>query len=202
MSKFIAPCVAVPGECPPTGDRWLHEAKLDGFRLQIVKDGDDVTLFSRTGKDFTQRFQSVAIAARKLESTKAILDAEVVVLNNNGLPDFSALVNSCLAGIVVYCFDALTHDGEDLRPLPLVQRRQHLVRLVDSDSLLRHTQTFEDPIALFAACDALGIEGVVSKLKDAPYRSGTFSGWIKSKTPTWRAANRERYKLFHKPLPD
>jgi bifunctional non-homologous end joining protein LigD len=186
---------------PPTGDRWLHEPKLDGFRLQIVKDGNTVTLYSRTGKDFTRRFQTVAIAAQNLEAASAILDAEVVVLDDNGMADFSALIKGSAAGIVVYCFDALAHNGIDLRPLDLIERRQHLLRLVDSDSVLRHTQTFDDPMALFSACDALGVEGVVSKLKDAPYRSGRFSGWIKCKTPAWQAANRERHQLFHKTLP-
>jgi bifunctional non-homologous end joining protein LigD len=91
-------------------------------------------------------------------------------------------------------------DGEDLRPLPLVERRAILQDLLRSKraSTLRFSEEFLDPIALLSAAEGMGLEGVVSKRRDQPYKSGESKGWIKVKTATWREENRDRFEMFEK----
>jgi bifunctional non-homologous end joining protein LigD len=100
----------------------------------------------------------------------------------------------------VYCFDLLELNGRDLREQPLAQRRVRLQALLAraKSDLLRFSDSFPDANALLAECSRRGLEGIVSKRKDAPYRSGLRFGWVKVKTSTWRAANRERWRLFEK----
>jgi bifunctional non-homologous end joining protein LigD len=100
---------------------------------------------------------------------------------------------------VIWLFDLLELDGRDFRALPLGQRRQRLedlLRLQPPGSPFRYSESFDDPAALLAAADRLGLEGIVSKRLDAPYRSGHRPEWVKVKTETWRKANRERWRLF------
>jgi bifunctional non-homologous end joining protein LigD len=100
----------------------------------------------------------------------------------------------------VYCFDLLELNGRDLREQPLVQRRARLQALLARAkcNLIRFSESFPDAGVLLAECARLGLEGIVAKRKDAPYRSGSRSGWIKVKTPEWKAANQYRTKLFEK----
>ena len=100
---------------PPTGPDWLHEVKFDGFRIQIHKAGDEVRLYSRNGKDFTDRFPAVAAAALGLGAKKAVLDGELVVCDGSDRPDFYALLGRRLSGLCVWCFDLLSLNGRDLR---------------------------------------------------------------------------------------
>jgi bifunctional non-homologous end joining protein LigD len=102
----------------------------------------------------------------------------------------------------VYCFDLLELNGRDLREQPLVQRRARLQALLARAkcNLIRFSDSFPDATALLSECSRRGLEGIVAKRKDAPYRSGTRSGWIKVKTSEWRAANQYRAKLFEKGL--
>jgi bifunctional non-homologous end joining protein LigD len=91
---FISPCSPVPTKVPPAGDAWLHEPKLDGYRLQIVKDSRHARLYSRRGPDWTERLETIAAALQGLACRSAIIDAEIVLRDSSGRPDFRGLHRS------------------------------------------------------------------------------------------------------------
>ena len=191
MSAFIQPSLAVQKFAPPTSKGWLHELKFDGFRVQLHT-GSEPVIYSRNGSDFTKRFRSLVPHLEALPP--AIIDAELVACDGNDKPDFRALMfgswNLCL-----WCFDLLS---PAVRPFPLITRRHHLKRLLKGQEVLRLSETFGDPTKLLQACEDMGLEGIVSKKADQPYKSGKNVGWIKVKTTAWRAANADRYELFEK----
>jgi bifunctional non-homologous end joining protein LigD len=183
---FVPPqlCVLVP--TPPRGEGWVHELKLDGYRIQLIVTPDHTAhLKTRTGLDWTTRFPAIAQAARDLPT--AVIDGEAVALDENGQPDFATL-QAALAGenkapLAYYAFDLLREGGEDLRPLPLAERKARLRRLLPADSpMLRYLDHFAHPgEAVLASACRLAMEGVVSKRLDAPYASGRAGTWQKSK---------------------
>ena len=185
---------------PPSGPDWLHEIKFDGFRIQLHKSGDEVRLFSRNGKDFTDRFPGIRDALAALPAGGAIIDGEIVAHDEKGKPDFYTLVRRRASGVRVWCFDLLGLGGHDLRPLPLEQRKERLASLLSrfDDDRLRLSESFDYGQKLLAAAALMNLEGIVSKRRAAPYVEGAACGWIKVKTQEWREANRERYKLFKK----
>jgi bifunctional non-homologous end joining protein LigD len=126
-----------------------------------------------------------------------IIDGELIAAGAYGEPDFLALLRG-KAPVCVYAFDFLELDGLDLREDPLEKRRARLKRVLarSKGKLLRFSDSFSDAGVLLAECARLGLEGVVCKRKDAPYRSGLRAGWVKVKTEQWKAANRYRAKLF------
>jgi bifunctional non-homologous end joining protein LigD len=189
MPDFIEPQLALLVERPPADTGWAHEIKLDGYRLQLrVQDGHAV-LKTRKGLDWTAKFGSIATAAQDLPD--CILDGEAVALNSKGEPDFSALQAALSEGrgdaLVFFVFDLLFADGEDLRGLPLAERKRRLEEMLDSQSrkttahirYLEHLETSGSAI-LESACEA-SLEGIVSKRLDAPYRSGRTGSWQKAK---------------------
>jgi len=192
MPGFIAPALATLRSAPPAGEDWLHEVKFDGYRMMAhVADGK-VRLFTRSGLDWTRRFGSEIVEAlASLDCGQAIIDGEAVVLGDDGVSSFSALQAALSANrterMFLYVFDLLHLDGEDLRREPLVERKHRLAELLgegafDAGSPLRYSEHFSEPGAtmLSHAC-RMGLEGVVSKRADAPYRSGRTLDWIKSK---------------------
>ena len=188
---FIVPSQAVLKTAPPTSKGWLHEIKFDGFRAQ-VHTGPNPVIYSRNGSDFTKRFRSLVPMLQGLPP--AIVDAELVACDGNDRPDFRALMfgskNLCL-----WCFDLLS---PAVRSFPLITRRHHLKQLLKGQDILRLSETFADPVNLLQACEDMGLEGIVSKKADQPYKSGKNVGWVKVKTAAWRAANADRYELFEK----
>jgi len=132
--KFIRPYIPTIAKAIPRGDAWLHEPKLDGYRLQIVKDGPAVRLYSRTGYAWTERLASLTEALAGLLCTSAVIDGELVFPAADGSPDFYRLQSAMVPGrqhdLAVFAFDLLHHDGEDLRPIPLIDRRLHLTELL------------------------------------------------------------------------
>jgi len=184
---------------PPTGPDWLHEVKFDGFRIQIHKAGESVRLFSRHGRDFTERFCSICDATLYLPVRSAVIDGELVACDTDGKHDFYSLMRR-QGELCVWCFDLLACNGKDLRQQPLEDRKEKLRALIigADDHTLRFSDGFDDPEKLLAVADQMGLEGIVSKKRSAPYVAGSNSGWIKVKTRTWREANRERYILFEK----
>ena len=189
MPDFIEPQLALLVERPPADTGWAHEIKLDGYRLQLrVQDGRAV-LKTRKGLDWTAKFEAIATAAQGLPD--CILDGEAVALNSKGEPDFSALQAALSEGrgvaLVFFVFDLLFTDGEDLRSLPLAERKRRLAAMLDSQSrkttahirYLDHLEAAGDAI-LESACEA-DLEGIVSKQLDAPYRSGRTGSWVKAK---------------------
>jgi bifunctional non-homologous end joining protein LigD len=199
-AAFIPPSNSARRAEPPEGDGWLHEIKFDGYRAQLHKDGDDVILLSKSGKDFTARFKGIAKAVALLPVEHAIIDAEVVASDAEGRPDFRALHSGAKEGLCAWCFDLLALDGESLVRQPLTVRRARLAPLVKklAHENLRYSESFEDALSLLRQAAVMGLEGVVSKRADQPYVSGTNRSWVKVKTHDGREANKDRGELFEK----
>ena len=185
---FVAPMLARLVDKAPAGHGWLHEVKFDGYRLLARIEDGAVRLLTRSALDWTKRFgQALPEALAALPLKNGLLDGEVIVENGAGASDFSALQADLSEGrsdrFVFYAFDLLHLDGEDLRALPLVERKARLARLLEGQAgPLRLSSHFDESGAtvLRHAC-RLGLEGVVSKARDAPYRSGRGRAWVKSK---------------------
>ena len=170
--------------------------------FQLHKQVDEVQLFTKNGHDVTKRFRTVATAGRSLRCDTAILDGELVADDERGRPDFAALHAHRPASkhtLTLWVFDLLHLNGDDLRGLVLDERRRMLARLMKRTlPPIRLSESFDDPSALLKAAIEMGLEGIVSKRRDFAYRSGSRPEWVKVKTAQWRAANRERFKLFAK----
>jgi bifunctional non-homologous end joining protein LigD len=186
---FIPPCLAKLSSIPPAGRNWLHEIKFDGYRVQARIAAGKVALKTRTGLDWTRKFPEIAKACLTLADHNAILDGEIVSVDQNGASDFSALQADLKSGrqdrLVYFVFDLLYLDGHDLAAQPLTDRKQLLARLIaglPKDGLIRLSEHFETDGALMLkhACK-LNLEGLVSKRGDAPYRSGRGGEWLKTK---------------------
>ena len=192
----------------PAGEGWLHELKLDGYRLQVIKNGPEVRLYSRGGYDWGRRLAALAEAVQAIPARSAILDAELCLLAPDGTCDFAGLQAAMGSGrdyelaVRAFAFDLLHLDGQDLRPLPLTERRPRLERLLEGAKVprLHLVEAFDDGQALLEVAERQGLVGVVSKLRTGPYRSGECNDWRKVKTQAWREANRERWRLFEKTL--
>jgi bifunctional non-homologous end joining protein LigD len=195
--RFVLPAVPVLKPASPTGADWLHEVKFDGWRLQIHKTSNTVKLYSRRGIDMARRFPDLRDACLYLSD--AVIDAELVACDTDGKPDFMALRRS-QPNLCVWCFDLLAIAGQDIRERPLSERRERLRELLieTDDHRLRFSEEFPDPVKLLKVVERMGLEGVVSKRRASPYRSGTRCGWIKVKTSSWRKANKDRGELFHR----
>jgi bifunctional non-homologous end joining protein LigD len=188
MPGFIPPMLATLVKSTPGDDRWLHEIKFDGYRVQAQIQDGRVRLFTRSGRDWTDRFGTpLATALGALPAKQAVLDGEVVVDVAGRSSDFSALQADLSEGrtdrMRYYVFDLLHLDGRDLTPLPLVERKRLLSTLVGkSGDPIRLSEHLDDKgeIVLRHAC-RMGLEGIVSKLRDSPYRPGRGTAWVKSK---------------------
>jgi bifunctional non-homologous end joining protein LigD len=190
MPDFVAFELCTPVERPPHGDGWGHEIKFDGYRVQIrIEDGKAV-LKTRKGLDWTDKFKAIAKAAAALPD--ALLDGEIVALDHEGNPNFSALQaaisDAKTDNLIFYAFDLLFAEGEDLRRLPLGERKARLKDLLDasperSTRSIRYVEHFEDDgEAVLASAKELSLEGIVSKKLSAPYRSGRSESWTKTKS--------------------
>jgi len=175
---------------PPTGERWVHELKLDGFRMGVFVAGRGkargARIISRRGTDYTAEFPEIVAAAIKLRAKAAVLDGEVVVLDERGRSSFQLLqqLGASRRGLAYFAFDLLTLEGEDLRALPLEERKRRLEKLVGRrEGVIRYTPHFDaDGATVLAQACRLGAEGIVSKCRTAPYRTGQRSpDWQKTK---------------------
>lgn len=188
MPDFIEPMLATLKAQPPSAARWIHEIKFDGYRLQAHISGRKAKLLTRNGLDWSARFgRQIPAALEALAVRQAILDGELVVESSGGASDFSALQADLGEGrtdrFVFYAFDMLYLDGHDLRAAALTERKAILERLLQgAPAGLRYSDHFEEDgeLVLRHAC-RLSLEGVVSKIASAPYRSGRTKDWIKSK---------------------
>jgi bifunctional non-homologous end joining protein LigD len=199
---FIEPCLATLRPKPPEGPGYIHEVNFDGHRLQIHKDAGDVRLFTRNGHDCTARFAPVAEAVGRLARKQVVIDAELVASDRLDWPDFYGLTFRRYApgDLKAWAFDLLWLNGKDLRGLPLFERRwmlEKMLRVLEQPSV-GFSESFDDGEALLRQCERFRLEAVVSKRRDAPYRSGRSSAWVKVKCAGWRVANRERYRIFEK----
>lgn len=195
--SFIKPCMPASRSRPPAGDAWLHEIKLDGWRGQLHKSGSLVRLYSKRGKDLSFRFPDIVAAAAHLPIGDVVLDGEITALNTKGLPDSEALQRSDKQAIQTFwAFDLLRSGEEDLRSQPLVERKARLAEVIGTqlNPHLRYVEHFEDGEALLEAGARLGLGGIVSKKRDALYRSGPSHVWLTIKTSAWRDATQDRGK--------
>jgi ATP-dependent DNA ligase len=183
---FIAPCIPVRSFTPPSGDRWLHEIKHDGYRLIVCRRGGRVRLFTRRGYDWTGRYPLIMTAAEGLR-VDATIDGEVVVCDDTGVASFDMLhsrVNDRRA--VLYAFDLLDLNGRDQRTLPLENRKARLEGLLRGMPVgMQYNDHVDgDGAEVFAHVCKLGLEGIVSKDRTRSYRSGVVKHWLKIKNPT------------------
>ncbi|WP_270933453.1 DNA ligase D [Falsiroseomonas oryzae] len=183
---FVSPQLCRLVDRAPEGEGWLHEVKLDGYRIIAVIKDRRTTLWTRNRNDWTARFPEAAAALARLGD--CVLDGELCALDEAGNPDFgmlgSAMEQKATADLVYFAFDLLAAGGEDLRDLPLTQRKARLQRmLAKAPPALRYVEPFAaaGEAVLRSAC-RIGLEGVVSKRADAPYRPGDRGGdWVKAK---------------------
>lgn len=184
----VAPQLATLVTDPPRGEEWIHELKFDGYRVLCELKEGKVRIITRNGKDWTDRFGPVAEAIADLPAKEALLDGEVAVLLPNGTTSFQALQNALGGGnedLVYFAFDLLHLDGYDLRPVPLLQRKEALSALLAGqprEGTIRisdHVQGSGDEFYRHACNYAL--EGMISKRGDQPYRSGRGKDWVKVK---------------------
>jgi bifunctional non-homologous end joining protein LigD len=183
---FIGPCLPALSKKPPTGEMWAHEVKHDGYRLQVHVRGGRVRLYTMNAADWTERYPRIVEDAARLKRD-AVLDCEVICTDENGRADFDRLHSRCFDKEAAACaFDLLKLDGDDLRRLPLYDRKEKLRKL-----LARSTQggiqyvahaVMPGDEAFDAACE-MGLEGIVSKRLSAVYKSGPCKSWIKVRNP-------------------
>jgi bifunctional non-homologous end joining protein LigD len=186
LPDFVAPCLALRQPKAPEGDAWVHEIKFDGYRLQARLDGGKVKLITRNNLDWTKRFPRIAKALAMLDAESALLDGEVVVEREDGTTSFTELVADLKAGrssrMTYYAFDLLHLDGLDLRGAALLDRKAVLERLLGarkSGTIRFSAHISGDGGQLLEKACELGLEGIISKRADKPYRSGRTGDWIK-----------------------
>jgi bifunctional non-homologous end joining protein LigD len=187
LPRFTRPELATLVKEPPAGDRWLHEAKFDGYRILCRIEDKEVTLLSRNGKDWTEHFPQIESAARSLPARSALIDGEVVALDERGRSSFQKLQQAMKSAgktpIAYYAFDLLHLDGNDLTGVPCETRRRLLAGIITRGAaVLRLSDHVIGQGGEFyrEAC-RMGLEGMVSKLRDSLYRPGRGKDWLKVK---------------------
>ena len=172
----------------PTGRNWLHEVKYDGYRIIARKAADEITLFSRSGLDWTVRFPAIAQALLSLPTEIAMIDGEVAFVLPSGITDFKSLqehIDTPDPAIRYFAFDLLSLDGKDWRKKSLKERRSQLAKLLSakgvSDYLIYADYVEGSGAEFYAQACAAGLEGIVSKRADRPYISGRGKDWLKIK---------------------
>ena len=177
------PMLATLAKEVPRGKGWVHEVKWDGYRVLAYVEGGTAKLFSRRRNSLTERFPTVATALpRAVRTPSAVLDGEVVTLDETGRASFSAMQQGGAAQLL-YVFDVLEVDGEPVHDLPYTERRERLAELLDPNSrIVRLSEAFEDGEALYEAAKEQELEGIVSKRSDSRYEPGKRSrAWLKVK---------------------
>jgi bifunctional non-homologous end joining protein LigD len=193
-SGFIGPCLPSPAERPPSGPNWIYEIKHDGYRLMARRDAAGVRLLTRNGHDWAARFPLIIEAVTALKVRSCLIDGEAVVCDDNGVAVFAKLRQRRNdRHVLLYAFDLLELDGQDLRRESLERRKILLARL-----LVRAKVGLQVNDHLAAAGDVvfrhacqLGLEGIVSKRLGSRYVSGRSRDWLKFKNPSAPAVKRE-----------
>jgi bifunctional non-homologous end joining protein LigD len=194
---FIPPCLALPRNEVPTARGLIHELKLDGYRVQAHIHHGRVRLYTRSGLEWTNRFATIVSGMTRLPAAKLVLDGEIICALEDGRPNFSALQDDLKRGrhdrFVYYAFDLLHLDGFDTRPAPLLERKRVLQSLLSGcrAHCIFYSEHFEDGTDLYARATEMKLEGIVSKMANAPYRSGRCEHWLKVKC--WR---RDRFVVI------
>jgi bifunctional non-homologous end joining protein LigD len=189
---FVKPQLATLVDAVPTGNGWMHEIKFDGYRALIAVAGPKVIVYTRNGLDWTDKFTPLAAALAKLDLPPALIDGEIIAYGPDNNPDFSSLQKVLKRGhgaqaagddLAFFAFDLLSLDGEDLKSLPNIERKERLEALLAAASppihLSEHVIGAGEKLYR-AMCDA-GQEGIVSKRIDTPYASRRSRAWVKVK---------------------
>ncbi|MBN8955787.1 MAG: DNA ligase D [Rhizobiales bacterium] len=189
LPDFVSPQLCQSVERPPSGPGWGHEIKFDGYRVQLRVEGGRVSLKTRKGLDWTEKFDAIAKAAAALPD--AIIDGEIAALNDKGEPDFSTLQAALSEGrtddLIYFAFDLLFNGDEDIRQEPLSERKARLQEMLagrpkKSAAVLRYVEHFEtEGRDVWESACQLNLEGIISKKLTAPYRSGRADTWTKAK---------------------
>jgi bifunctional non-homologous end joining protein LigD len=194
-SGFVEPCRPSRAPRPPSGPLWVHEIKHDGFRLMVRREGLRVRCFTRGGHDWADRFPAIVEAARRIRAESFLIDGEAAICRPDGLSDFNSL-RSSRAGqsAILVAFDLIEMDGEDLRDEKLIDRKRRLAKILGKGpkGIVYNEHLEHDGAIVFEHACRMGLEGIVSKRVDAPYRSGPSKTWLKSKNPLSEAVRRER----------
>lgn len=192
LPKYRKPQLATLVDDVPTGNGWMHEIKFDGYRAMVAAKGEDVRIYTRSGKDWTDKFGPLVEAVAALDLPSCLIDGEIVAYDAKGNPDFSTLQKVLKRGhgsqsksdaLALHAFDLLELDGEDLAKLTNIERKERL------DALLA---TARPPIhvadhvigageKLYEAMCKAGQEGIIAKKIDAPYRHARSKAWVKVK---------------------
>jgi bifunctional non-homologous end joining protein LigD len=189
-------CLPTMGKAVPTGPEWLHEIKYDGYRLRVEREADRVRLITKGGYDWARRYPRIVEAALRNRQRRFVVDGEAIVRGVDGYSDFNALhSNKHDDEVELIAFDVLAMDGDDLRRLPLSMRKANLQRLLsrrpDGIFLSDFEQGEIGPVLFRKACE-FGLEGMVSKRADRPYRGGRSKDWVKVKNRQHHAVDRVR----------
>jgi bifunctional non-homologous end joining protein LigD len=196
-----SPCLPTKTTTLPSGSRWLHEIKHDGFRIIARKSDGQVRLYSRPGNDFTRQFPLIVETVARLRSRYCIIDGEAVACDGKGVASFDLIRHHRANGSVfLYAFDLIELNGDDLRRDPLEVRKATLASIVAKASPgLRFNEHMEgDGPTVFAHACKMGLEGIVSKRKDSAYRSGRSPDWLKMKNLDAPAVKREEEENWGK----
>jgi bifunctional non-homologous end joining protein LigD len=183
---FIEPCLAKLWQHSPPGDSWIREIKFDGYRMQAHLRAGKVSIYTRRGHDWTARMPSIAAAIEQQPANDLILDGELIAQSREGHSDFGLLQDDLGSGrqdrMIYYAFDLLYLDGFDLRASPLIERKRVLDELLVRSEPIAYSEHIEaDAEAMMRQACTMGLEGITSKRRDAPYRSGRGESWIKTK---------------------
>jgi bifunctional non-homologous end joining protein LigD len=188
LPAFVEPMLATLVDKPPRGPGWLFEVKYDGYRALIAADHEHVKIFTRTGLDWTHKFPDIAKAFSEMRLLETLLDSEIVVIDESGRTDFGALVEALESGkkpFSCFVFDLLVLEGEDFRQQPLSNRKARLKQLIgqpDKAAPVQYSEVFAgDGAALLNSACTHGLEGLIAKRVDKPYRSGRHKEWLKIK---------------------
>lgn len=187
MPEFVAPQLCTSVEKPPNSDGWGHEIKFDGYRVQLRVEDGDVALNTRKGLNWTDKFGAIAKEAESFPDV--LIDGEIAALDDHGVPHFSMLQAALSEGktdeLVYFAFDLLFHGRDDLRGLPLSERKERLKRLLQKhkrSKLIRYVDHFQEHgETVLESARKMLLEGIISKKLGAPYRSGRSESWTKTK---------------------
>ncbi len=190
--KFRDPQLATLVDAVPAGNNWMHEIKFDGYRALITAQGNDVTVWTRNGKDWTDKFAPLVAALAQLDLPSCLIDGEIIAPDKDGNPDFSLLQGVLKRGhgsqapgdrLEFHAFDLIELDGEDLTGLPNIERKERLEALLRAASPPIHVadHVIGAGETLFKAMCAAGQEGIISKRIDATYRATRSKDWVKVK---------------------
>src|SRR5215212_3768041 len=177
---------------------WVHELKHDGYRLIVKKIGDHVRLFTRGGYDWTDQYPRIVQAVAKFRVKSFVIDGEAVICDRKGRADFAKLHTRVFDDeATLYAFDLMELEGTDWAIKPLVERKARLAKLLKHAKGLHYNPHFEgDGAIIFKHACKLGLEGIVSKRGDLPYRPGPSKSWLKTKNPKSPAMLRVKEGTF------